>query len=161
MKNVLKRRRWCIATAKQATRSYIARLCRRLFSTWGKISHGGGPAVLRIRAETSLHRGRGVRIPAHTGAGTRTPKRSGSFANMPAIFCVAFRIKLWRTSRRRGVCARDTLARHRTGMRRRKCPDPARLARRLATVFFRGGCQCCLPACAGRCSVTRSSPSPA
>lgn len=117
--------------------------------------------MLCIRAETSLHRGMGARIPAHTGAGTRTPKRSGSFADMPAVFCVAFRIKLWRSSRGRGVCARDAHARHRADMRQRECPEPARLARRLATVFFRGGCQCCLPACVGRCSVTRSSLSPA
>lgn len=46
--------------------------------------------MLRIRAETSLHRGRGVRIPAHTGAGTRTPKRSDSFADMQPFFLRCF-----------------------------------------------------------------------
>lgn len=117
--------------------------------------------MLRIRAETSLHRGDGCK---DTRAHGRRHPHAQAFRQLrqyTSRFSVAFRIKLWRPSRGRGVCARDAHARHRADMRRRECPEPARLARRLATVFFRGGCQCCLPACAGRCSVTRSRPSPA
>lgn len=106
-----------------------------------KISHGGGPAVLRIRAETSLHRGEGCK---DTRAHGRRHPHAQAFRQLrqyTSRFSVAFRIKLWRPSRGRGVCARDAHARHRAGIRGRECPEPARLARKRATVFFRRGCQ--------------------
>lgn len=158
-----------------------------------KISHGWGPAVLRIRAETSLHRGEGCK---DTRAHGRRHPHAQAFRQLrqyTSRFSVAFRIKLWRPSRGRGVCARDAHARHRAGIRGRECPEPARLARKRATVFFRRGVSksvyppcpfllaplekpppplhirvtCWAAArgdgsiCAGRCSVTRSRPSPA
>lgn len=148
--------------------------------------------MLRIRAETSLHRGEGCK---DTRAHGRRHPHAQAFRQLrqyTSRFSVAFRIKLWRPSRGRGVCARDAHARHRAGIRGRECPEPARLARKRATVFFRRGCQsqftplpvfagsvgkappplhirvtCWAAArgdgsiCAGRCSVTRSRPSPA
>ena len=73
MKNVLKRRRWCIATAKQATRSYIARVCRRLFSTWGKnLTRRGACGV--------THKGRNFVTPGEGGKDTRAHRCRHSHA---------------------------------------------------------------------------------